>query len=106
VVLIWIVTIILISLIVLGVSGQFAGNYAYSWENIIRLGQSSITTPLIFIFSFSEPIFANYFSELEADHSHLMHMISIAIVIAVLIPVKHRLEQFMENVFDQKKLEF
>lgn len=61
---------------------------------------------IIFLFSFSEHIFATYLGHLVGEHSEWLHFVSIAIVIAVLMPVKHRLEGFLDNAFAQRKLEF
>ena len=61
---------------------------------------------VIFLFSFSEHILATYLGELFGEHSQWLHFISIALVIAVLMPVKHRLESFLDKAFAQKKLEF
>jgi hypothetical protein len=61
---------------------------------------------LIFIYSFSEHIFVTYIGETIGEHSNLVHFISIGIGIAVLMPVKNRLERVMERYFAHKKLEF
>jgi hypothetical protein len=61
---------------------------------------------LIFIYSFSEHILVTYIGETFREYSNWAHIISIAAGIAVLIPVKNRLEQVMERYFTQKKLEF
>jgi hypothetical protein len=61
---------------------------------------------LIFIYSFSEHILVTYIGETIGEHSTFLHLISIAIGIAILMPVKNRLEGTMERYFAQKKLEF
>ena len=61
---------------------------------------------LIFIFSFSEHILVTYIGEIFREYSTLAHFISIAVGIAILIPVKTRLDRVMERLFAQKKLEF
>lgn len=61
---------------------------------------------LIFIYSFSEHIFVTYIGETVGEHSTLLHLISIAIGIAILMPVKNRLEGAIERYFAHKKLEF
>lgn len=61
---------------------------------------------LIFIFSFSEHILVTYIGEIFREYSTLAHFISIAVGIAILIPVKARLDRVMEKLFAQKKLEF
>lgn len=61
---------------------------------------------LIFIFSLCEHILVTYVSETIGEHSNLVYFISIAVGIAVLIPVKKRLERAIEGYFAHKKLEF
>ena len=61
---------------------------------------------LIFVYSFSEHTIITYVGETFSEHSNLAHLISIAVGIAVLIPVKNRLERAIEGYFAQKKLEF
>ena len=61
---------------------------------------------LIFVYSFSEHILVTYLGETIGEHSNLVQFISIAVGIAVLMPVKNRLERSMEGYFAHKKLEF
>jgi hypothetical protein len=61
---------------------------------------------LIFIYSLSEHILVTYIGETFIKYSNFAHFISIAVGIAILIPVKTRLERVMERYFAQKKLEF
>ena len=61
---------------------------------------------LIFIYSFSEHMLVTFIGETFREYSTLAHFISIALGIAILIPVKTRLERVMERLFAQKKLEF
>ena len=61
---------------------------------------------LIFIFSFSEHVLITYFEKLIGEHSELIHLLSIAVGIAILMPLKHRIEHAIEKYFAQKKLEF
>jgi hypothetical protein len=61
---------------------------------------------LIFIYSFSEHVLITYFGKLIAGYSEMVHLFSIAVGIAVLMPVKRRLERGIETYFTQKKLEF
>ncbi|RJP46600.1 MAG: hypothetical protein C4583_18665 [Anaerolineaceae bacterium] len=67
---------------------------------------SALAAILIFVFSFSEHVLITYFGELLGGHSEIAHFVSIAIGIAVLMPVKHRLEHGIEKYFAKKKLEF
>jgi hypothetical protein len=75
---------------------------------IIKKGTlySLLAAVLIFLFSFSEHVLITYFGELIGGHSEIIHLVSIAIGIAVLMPLKHRIEHAIEKFFAQKKLEF
>jgi hypothetical protein len=61
---------------------------------------------LLFIYSFSEHMLVTTIGETFKEYSTLAHFISIAAGIAILIPVKNRLERGLEGYFAQKKLEF
>jgi hypothetical protein len=61
---------------------------------------------LLFIYSFSEHLLVTTIGETFREYSTLAHFISIAAGIAILIPVKNRLERGLERYFAQKKLEF
>ena len=61
---------------------------------------------IIFVFSFSEHMLATYVGEFFGEHSIFIHMISIAVVIAVLMPVRQRIERAIESFFAKKKVEF
>ena len=61
---------------------------------------------LIFVYSFSEHTLVTYIGETIGEHSNLLHLISIAVGIAVLMPVKNRIERAVERYFAHKKLEF
>jgi hypothetical protein len=61
---------------------------------------------LILIISFSEHLLITYVGETVGEHSYLVHLISIAVGIAVLMPVKSRVERGIEHYFAHKKLEF
>jgi len=67
---------------------------------------SALAATLIFVFSFSEHVLITYFGKLIGEHSEVAHLISIAVGIAILMPVKHRLEHGVEKYFAQRKLEF
>lgn len=61
---------------------------------------------LILIYSLSEHILVTNIGETFREYSNWAHFISIAVGIAILIPVKNRLERSMEGYFAHKKLEF
>jgi CDP-diglyceride synthetase len=67
---------------------------------------SLLAAAIIFVFSFSEHLLATFIGDLIGGHSTTIHLLSIAIVIAVLMPFKHRLEQAVEKYFAEKKIEF
>jgi hypothetical protein len=61
---------------------------------------------LIFIYSYTEHILITYIGETIGEHSTVVHLISIAVGIAILMPVKSRLERAIEKYFAHKKLAF
>jgi hypothetical protein len=61
---------------------------------------------VIFVFSFSEHMLATYVGEFFGEHSIFIHMISIAVVIAVLMPIRQRIERAIERLFAKKTVEF
>ena len=67
---------------------------------------SVIGAGVIFLFSFSEHMLATYVGEILGEDSFLIHLISIAVVIAVLMPIKHWLEKFLDSYFRSKQFEF
>ena len=75
---------------------------------IIKKGTlwSILAALLIFIYSFIEHMLVTYIGETFREYSSLAHFISIAAGIAILIPVKNRLERLVERTFAKKKLEF
>ncbi len=75
---------------------------------IIKRGAlySLLAALIIFIFSFSEHILVNYLGQLIGGHSGVIHFVSIGLVIAVLMPVKHRLERLINKVFQDRSYQF
>ena len=61
---------------------------------------------VIFIFSLSEHMLATYVGELFGGHSYVIHIISVAVVIAILMPVRQKVERAIERFFEKKKVEF
>jgi hypothetical protein len=61
---------------------------------------------IIFIFSFSEHMLAKYVGETLGEHSIFIHLISIAIVIAILMPIRQKIERAIEGFFAKKTVEF
>lgn len=61
---------------------------------------------LIFIYSFFEHVLITYVGETVGEGSPLLHFVSIAVGVAVLIPVKNGLERVIEGYFADRKLQF
>ncbi len=61
---------------------------------------------LIFLYSFSEHLLITYIGERIGEESALLHFVSMGVGIAVLIPVKSRLERGIERLFAQRRLRF
>jgi hypothetical protein len=61
---------------------------------------------LIFMYSLSEHLLITYVGETIGEESALLHLVSVAVGIAVLIPVKSRLERAIEGYFSERKLQF
>jgi hypothetical protein len=75
---------------------------------IVKMGTiySILGAIVIFLFSFTEHLLTTYFSELVSGHSTVMHLLTIAFAIAVLMPIKHRLEKGVEGYFEKRQLKF
>ncbi len=67
---------------------------------------SLLAALLIFIYSLSEHALITYVGEAFKEYSNAAHFISIAVGIAVLIPVKSRIERAVESYFAHKSLQF
>ena len=67
---------------------------------------SLLAAGVILMFSLSEHLLATYIGEFLGEESFFLHVISIAVVIAILMPVKHRLERILEGYFGKKRFEF
>jgi hypothetical protein len=61
---------------------------------------------VVFIFSLSEHLLATYVGGIFGEHSIFIHIISIAVVIAILMPVRQKLERAIERFFAKKTVEF
>jgi hypothetical protein len=61
---------------------------------------------LIFIYSFVEHLLVTFIGERIGEESTWLHMISIAVGIAVLMPVKSRIEKAVERYFAHRTLVF
>jgi hypothetical protein len=67
---------------------------------------SILVALIIFIFSCSEHLLSKYLGDLLGEQPIYIHLISIAAVVGILMPVRQRLERGIGGVFAKKKLEF
>ena len=63
---------------------------------------SALGAVVLFVFSLSEHLLATYLGEFIGEESQLLHIISIGLVIAAAMPVKHRLERVVEGFFSAR----
>ena len=56
--------------------------------------------------SLSEHMLATYVGKFFGEHSFFIHIISIAVVIAILMPIRQRVERGIEGFFAKKKVKF
>ncbi len=75
---------------------------------IIRKGTiySAFGVLIIFIFTCSEHFLSKYLGDLLGEQPIYIHLISIALVVAILMPVRSILERAINRLFAKKKLEF
>lgn len=67
---------------------------------------SILAALLIFTYSFIEHILVTFVGEKIGENSTVLHLVAVAIGIAVLMPVKNRIEKGVEGYFAHRKLEF
>jgi len=75
---------------------------------IIKKGTiySALVALIIFIFSCSEHLLSTYLGQMLGEQPLYIHLISIAVVVAALMPVRTRLDRAIGRYFEKKKLEF
>jgi hypothetical protein len=75
---------------------------------IIKKGTlfSILAAILIFVYSFIEHLLVTFVGERLGESSTVLHLIAIGVGIAVLMPVKNRIEKGVEGYFAHRKLEF
>jgi hypothetical protein len=61
---------------------------------------------MVFVFSLSEHLLATYVGEFFGEQSFYIHLISVAAVIGVVMPVRKRVESSIERFFAKKTVEF
>ncbi len=67
---------------------------------------SILLAMVIFIFSLSEHLLATYVMEFFGGHSIFIHIISVALVVAIVMPVRQKIERAIERFFAKKTVEF
>jgi hypothetical protein len=67
---------------------------------------SVLAAVAIFIFSLSEHTLATYIGDLIGERSQMPHFISVAIAIAILLPLYRRMEHAMNNFFARRTFDF
>ena len=66
---------------------------------------SALVALVVFVFSMSEHLLSTYVGKMLGE-SFYIHLISVAVVVAVLLPVRQRLERAIEGFFAKKTVEF
>ncbi|HEX79124.1 MAG TPA: hypothetical protein G4O19_03095 [Dehalococcoidia bacterium] len=67
---------------------------------------SILVALIILVFSVSEHLLVTYVGDFFGEGSFYIHVISIAVVIAAVMPVKKRVERGIERFFARKRIEF
>jgi len=67
---------------------------------------SLLVALIIFVFSCSEHLLSKYLGDLLGEQPIYIHLISIATVVGVLMPVRQRLERAIEGFFATRKVKF
>jgi hypothetical protein len=61
---------------------------------------------IVFVFSVSEHLLATYVGQIFGEHSFYIHLISVAAVVGVLMPVRQKVERGIERFFARRTVEF
>jgi CDP-diglyceride synthetase len=67
---------------------------------------SALAALMVFVFSLSEHLLATYVGEFFGEQSFYIHLISVAAVIGIVMPVRKRVEGSIERFFAKKTVEF
>jgi CDP-diglyceride synthetase len=67
---------------------------------------SALAAIIVLVFSLSEHLLATYVSGIFGEQSAYIHIISVAVVIGIVMPVRKRVENGIERFFAKKKVEF
>ena len=73
---------------------------------ILRKGTaySALGAVIIFLFAFSEHLIATYLAGVAGALSEYLHFVSIAVVVVAFMPVKRRVDRFVEGYFTAKRV--
>ena len=97
--------ILLSSLLVVGVLGVGLQRANAAHEQVDKKFERLVQHDLK-LADLSEHLLATYVGEFFGEHSIFIHIISIAVVIAILMPIRQRVERAIEKFFEKKKVEF
>jgi hypothetical protein len=67
---------------------------------------SALTGLVVFVFAVSEHFISTYLEEMLSEHSQLPNIISTLVVIAMLLPIKTRIERRVEKFFSHRSIQF
>ena len=67
---------------------------------------SALAALMVFVFSLSEHLLATYVGEFFGEQSFYIHLISVAAVIGIVMPVRKRVESAIDRFFSKKTVEF
>jgi len=65
---------------------------------------SALGAVIIFLFAFSEHLIATYLAGVAGALSEYLHFVSIAVVVVAFMPVKRRVDRFVEGYFTTKRV--
>jgi len=65
---------------------------------------SALGVVIIFLFAFSEHLIATYLAGVAGALSEYLHFVSIAVVVVAFMPVKRRVDRFVEGYFTTKRV--
>jgi len=65
---------------------------------------SALGAVIIFLFAFSEHLIATYLAGVAGALSEYLHFVSIAVVVVAFMPVKRRVDRFVEGYFTAKRV--
>ena len=65
---------------------------------------SALGAVIIFLFAFSEHLIATYLAGVAGALSEYLHFVSIGVVVVAFMPVKRRVDRFVEGYFAVKRV--